>query len=242
MIGTSYAYCANDVLQGFLETTLETALVLEADVDFDLNIESQATLFAQTLASDSDAPGTTEDPWSHNTWNVLWLGHMGVELSYTSELEEYQDPFALPFERLISGFNDLYAHLRDTSRSQLVVRNAAPMASWAYVVNRQSAHYIIDAIQTDRRLLDETIHILCKGSKLRCVARVPELFHQHHVVGASGIDVDAKDDGIQDLRWAGRRHQYTYNIQWSAQCNAAGIGERLGSLWQCMPSQYDHMI
>ena len=47
------------------------------------------------------------------------------------------------------------------------------------------------------------------------------------------------DDDKHDLNWWRTRHKYTYNIEWSARCNAAGVGEKIGKRWQCMPGKYD---
>lgn len=167
---------------------------------------------------------------------------MGVELLPSSEVTEYRDPHALPFERLTSDFNNYYEQLRDSSASPRVVRGVAAQAVYAYAVTRSSAQAIIEASKTGQHLYDDTIHILCKGEKLRCVAPVPELFHHHQVDGASRIDLEVEEGPKQDLRWARSRHQYTYNVQWSARCNTAGVGEKLGSARQCLPSRYDHRI
>lgn len=215
---------------------------MEDDVDFDLNLKAQVSLLTKVIADSGDVPSTVGNPWSYETWDVLWLGHMGIELLPSSELTKYQDPYALPFGRLTSDFNNYYEQLRDTNASPRVIRGVAAMAVYGYAVTRSSARAIIQASKTGQHAFDDTIHILCKGGKLRCVAPVPQLFHHHHVSGASRIDVDI-DDGIkQDLRWASSRHQYTYNIQWSARCNVAGVGEKLGDMRQCLPSRYDHKV
>ena len=81
---------------------------------------------------------------------------------------------------------------------------------------------------------DVALHRDCKGLRQRCTAPVPELFHHHKVVGEEAIGVEG-EAVTQDLDWYMNRHKWTLNIEWSARCNAAGTGEKLGKedKWQC---------
>ena len=72
---------------------------------------------------------------------------------------------------------------------------------------------------------------------------VPEFFHHHRTVGE--VDIDRQGNGSvqrKDLEWWRGVHKYTYNVEWSARCNAAKAGEKLGERWQCLPGKHDDLI
>lgn len=245
------------LLEAFLQTGYETALIVEDDVDFSVGIKSQMDEISKTILENrvstlkSDPiEGLVEiikNEYPYNSdWDILWLGHFGLEFTQDSEVWPYHDPYALPWDRLTSEFNNYYElqvqeSKRDRTAPQQVVRGAAPMATYAFAVTRDAAQRIIEKLRREKaQRFDLTLHIDCKGLQLRCMAPVPEVFHHHQVEGGQSLGKSGNLDSTEhDLNWWRTRHKYTYNVEWSARCQAGQGGEKLGDKWQCMPGKYD---
>ncbi|KAI7153763.1 hypothetical protein KC349_g8146 [Hortaea werneckii] len=229
------------LLEHFLDTGLETALIFEDDVDFGLSIKDQMTALSETLWSTagSTAADHPEDPFNQASWDILWLGHCGLELVANTHIIHYNDPNALGWDRLTGCLNDWYTQQRNSGVSQTVLQGVAPIGSYAYGVTRERAASLVEE-NTNRtgRAFDFTLHRDCKGLHQRCTAPVPELFHHHKVIGEKSIGVEG-EVVPQDLAWYQNQHMWTFNIEWSARCNAAGTGEKVSGRRRCMPGLYD---
>ena len=100
---------------------------------------------------------------------------------------------------------------------------------------------LVRRLRNDRsQKVDLSLHILCKGRELRCSAPIPEVVPHHSVIGMETIRLAGEGRGEkEDLSWWQKRHKFTYNIEYSARCNALQVGEKLGERWQCLPGRYD---
>jgi hypothetical protein len=239
------------LLQQFIDTGYETALFLEDDIDFSLMIRTQMLILADAMSSNTSDP---LDPYSKADWDVLWLGHYGVEFTEQTQISHYVDPHALPWASLTSKFNNYYQQQvpaeRDSgSSTQQLARNIAPMSSYAWATTRTHAKWLVDELTSSHaQEFDVRLHIHCRGLRQRCVAPIPELMHHHRVsgsksIGKAGITSSKERLGWwqswlshgQNIDWWRDATKHTYNIEWSARCNAAKSGERSGDRWQCLP-------
>lgn len=252
------------LLETFIKAGHETALFVEDDVDFSINIESQMGSISQTVleqtspANEQERAGMTnvnleehllEDPYGNHGWDVFWIGHFGIEYTTNSQTWTYTDPHALPWDHLTSAFNNYYETQADVEaqsqeQPQHIIHSVAPMATYAFALTRGAAQKLVSKLRNERaQKFDYALHRHCKGLDLTCMAPVPGVMHHHKVAGEKSINVaGTQNDGKYDLEWWRNQHKYTYNIEWSARCNAAGVGERLGNRWQCMPGRYDKNI
>jgi hypothetical protein len=182
-------------------------------------------------------------PYGKDQWDVLWVGHFGVEYTSKTAIWEYRDPHALPWDRVRSKFNNYYS-TRPKNSQQQVLHSIAPMASYAFGLTRSAAANLISTLRRERaQKFDLALHIQCKGLGLLCVAPAPGLMHHHKVDGQRSIlDAGNQDDGKHDLKWWARHHKYTYNLATSARCTAGKSGEKLGDSWRCMPGLYDENL
>ena len=64
------------LLDHFLALDVETALILEDDADFGLNIREQMSAFSDAIWEDFNSlrHHHTRDPYKMASWDVLWLG------------------------------------------------------------------------------------------------------------------------------------------------------------------------
>lgn len=112
------------LLELFLETGFETALIMKCDIDFSTEIKAQLVLFAQALLSGVKSEGESGDtsrerkvsidakmPYGEDDWDMIWLGHDGIEYTARTRTEEYADPNALSWVNLTSSFNDYYERM-----------------------------------------------------------------------------------------------------------------------------------
>ncbi|KAK3683133.1 hypothetical protein LTR37_020520 [Vermiconidia calcicola] len=229
----------------------ETALFLEDDVDFGMDIKAQMQLVSEAIlgfASKRYADNEVSDYPYGKDWDVLWIGHYGVEVTQNTREVSYTDPFALDWGLLTSTFTDYY-ELRlppkDSEQpkelQQRLLLNAAPMSTYAFALTRSNAERLIRKLKdAPVQRFDIALHTGCKGLEHRCVVPAPALLHHHKVTGDQSIlNSAAEQNGARDLPWWRGQHTYTYNIEWSARCNAGRVGEKIGDRWQCMPGTYD---
>ncbi|KAI5358448.1 hypothetical protein Slin15195_G108970 [Septoria linicola] len=245
------------LLDKIAQSPHETALIMEDDVDFGLQIRSQMELVSKAFWDHANlAPesrGSAEEvlhPYREHEWDIFWPGHFGMSFIEGSDVFKYHDPHALPWDRLTTQFNNYYEQMAAGSSKQAepqqLIFNVAPLATFAYAITKAHAARLVQKFRQDKtHKFDNAVHIDCVGRVHRCVAPVPQLFHHHQVVGEKASSSEGKQDesvAVQDLKWYRTRHRYTYNIEWSARCNAAGVGEKLGEKWQCLPGKYDPMM
>lgn len=118
------------LLNSYVDSGHETALFLEDDVDFGVDIKPQMEILSEMLQglylgqrgmSDQNLENEAiqaimQDliPYSYakDIWEVLWVGHYGVEFTENVSIISYDDPYALPWERLTSNFNNYYEAMR----------------------------------------------------------------------------------------------------------------------------------
>ncbi|KAK3050665.1 hypothetical protein LTR09_008031 [Extremus antarcticus] len=214
-IGSVKAWLSHHlVLKAFLDSGLETALIFEDDVDWDIRLRTTQVPLAQAAARAlTTSPASTVYPWGHpDTWDLFYLGHCG---DYFNSLDEgvgvghhhphhlteiphqiFADP-TLPDRTDLHPFTaSLLTALDVPDHSRVLHRSKWPLCTFGYAVTRASAQKILtdvappkediarNLIAYDAALLDG-----CRNAyKLNCFSITPELFH--HMEGKSLIALD----------------------------------------------------
>ena len=199
------------VLKAFLETGLETALVFEDDVDWDIRLRTQQIPLAQKAAqslSKSRGPmvaypwGTAED------WDLLYLGHcgdyfndlpdgVGVGHHHPHHLNDiphvtYED-LTMPLRTDIHPFTaSLLTALMVPEQHRVLHKSKWPLCSFGYAVTRAGAEKILtevappkEDISRDLIAYDAALLAGCRDGYMKCYSVNPELFH--HMEGKSII-------------------------------------------------------
>ncbi|KAF2789696.1 glycosyltransferase family 25 protein, partial [Melanomma pulvis-pyrius CBS 109.77] len=210
--GSALAWLGHlNVLRWFLSTELETALILEDDVDFSLHLRSTQTPLAaaaiRTLLSPNPhphphpSPATTADQNPHywgppSAWELLYLGHCAdlippSLLPATPHLA-YHDPSAPPPAHLTPQTHALLSALRAPPATRLLHRSHWPLCTFAYAVTRASAARILSTFGTEDAgdgtgcvAFDVRLLEACRDRGWACYTVAPELFH--HVAARSEI-------------------------------------------------------
>ncbi|KAI7343895.1 hypothetical protein KC320_g9089 [Hortaea werneckii] len=166
------------LLQRFLDLNVETALILEDDVDFGVNIKEQLAAFSDALWTNAGSKDAhhQDDPYDKASWDILWLGHCGLELVANTQITYYRDPYALGWDRLTGCLNDWYDQQQRHGIPQTVLRGAAPIGSYAYGVHRRRAMSLVEENSNRTgRAFDFTLRIV-KGFITAVQPQFPNYF------------------------------------------------------------------
>ncbi|KAI9706801.1 MAG: hypothetical protein M1820_004772 [Bogoriella megaspora] len=169
----------NKAIQWFLDSGLETALILEDDIDFDVNIRTKQAPITQAAIRElisRPQPNTSSThryaspkkyPWGHTTaWDLLYLGHCG---DYLNSLEDglgvgHHHPSNLtmipnvqaPDSTVPKRFDlhpftaSLLSALDVPEGSRLVHESRWPLCTFGYALTRASASLLVSTLAPPR--------------------------------------------------------------------------------------------
>jgi hypothetical protein len=210
------------VLKEFLESGLETAVIFEDDVDWDIRLRTQQVPLAQQAVrtiSDERNFDPEKDPWGPiGTWDLLYIGHcgdyfgdvrdgVGVGHQHPDILQRtphilYEDP-TMPYRTDLHPFTaSLLTAFRIPEQTRVIHKSAWPLCTFGYAITRRTAERILNEIapaheEPSRNIIAYDVAILtaCRDGPLNCLSVTPELFH--HMAGQSLIaDEEAEEREI----------------------------------------------
>lgn len=203
------------VLKAFLDSGVETALIFEDDVDWDIRLRTTQVPLAQQAArvlTQSKASSSLH-PWGDpSTWDLYYLGHcgdyfndlsdgVGVGHHHPSDLNNiphqvFLDPTIPDRTDLHPWTASLLTALSVPFYSRVLHRSKWPLCSFGYAVTRAGAQKILTDVappkeDISRNLIAYDAALLdgCRnGYMLNCYSILPELFH--HMEGKSIIALE----------------------------------------------------
>lgn len=158
----------------FLDSGLETALILEDDVDWDIRLRSLQIPLAASAARRLMPPVRSHHPitnfrnshtryWgNHDAWDLLYLGHCGdyfgplaedmdgpdastQSFNLTNEPHAvYEDPTLPAWADLHPFTQKLFGLLGLPQKSRVMHRSKFPLCSFGYAVTRPAAMRLLD--------------------------------------------------------------------------------------------------
>ena len=251
----------NVVLNRFLKSGLETALILEDDVDWDIRLRTLQTPLAAAGIRSLLPPADDEYYWGHpDDWELMYVGHCG---DYFTTLDEPVGvgvvhpvnlsaiPHTLVADETLPEMTDLhpftaslFTAFKIPEKTRLVHKSVSPLCTFGYAVTRASARRLVDElapVQGQQGKIEPAYDVAilnaCRDKGLRCYTVNPELFH--HMEGQSLIDgMDGRkyrppvdQAGVKQVYWRGE----TTNINcgfWSKDFRWDGDKSRLARLRQ----------
>ncbi|KAF2196520.1 hypothetical protein GQ43DRAFT_404931 [Delitschia confertaspora ATCC 74209] len=208
--GSALAWMGHlNALRWFLDSPLETALVLEDDVDWDIRLRTTQIPLAAATIRQLLGNSSTLDYWGSLTWEILYLGHCGDMLK-PSRLETlahqtYEDTTLPPTERLHSRTSKLLLDLGIPEHTRLAHRSYFPLCTFGYAVTRASAQKILDSYNKEGengcQAFDVRILEACRDHDWKCYTINPELFH--HIDAPSeiaNVDKGKVEEGEEKLK------------------------------------------
>ncbi|KAH4216794.1 hypothetical protein HBI56_206510 [Parastagonospora nodorum] len=222
--GSAFACMGHlNALRRFLDTSHETALIIEDDTDFSLHIrQTQIPLLAAAVRTLFDSiSASPNDYWGpRGAWQILYPGHCDdlpqpIEPSHLA----YHDPTSPAHTSLHPATQSFLTPNLLPPQTRILHRTRYPFCTFAYAVTRESAVLILERFSKEKEsgisAYDVQLLEACTGS-LGCWSVVPELFH--HVVGASEI-------GRQDAGGGGRVGvEVPDRGTWNVECGARDKG------------------
>ncbi|OCK91154.1 glycosyltransferase family 25 protein [Cenococcum geophilum 1.58] len=188
--GSALAWMGHlSALKWFLSTDLETAIILEDDVDWDIHLRtSQVPLAAAAMQQLLTTHPPTKTParrgarstyWGPLDWELLFLGHCG-DIFPESQLQEsaflaYADDSLMPAARLHTKTAAFLRRLGMPEHVRLAHRSHWPLCTFAYGQRGDGGCQAFDV-----RVLEA-----CRDHDWRCYTVNPELFH--HIEAPSEI-------------------------------------------------------
>ncbi|KAJ5764849.1 hypothetical protein N7520_004408 [Penicillium odoratum] len=196
-----------DGIRRIVEQGLGSGVIIEDDADWDLNIKTQLQSFALAIRALQGASKTpTSSPYGDD-WDVLWLGHCGLECKTNLPYYESEDDLTvLEARHFLPYWRDPPAFER-SDHSRMVCTAQDAVCSSFYAVSYHGAQKILAALSVNPFGLAEEIDIgaqmdvalgrMCGHGYLRCFAPYPAITGTFRSAGAAekGSDIHQEEEG-----------------------------------------------
>ncbi|KAK7962394.1 uncharacterized protein PG986_003219 [Apiospora aurea] len=143
------------LLRRIVEEDLESALIMEDDMDWDVRLRSQLETVAKGTRALLSSGSQPNSPYG-DSWDLLWLGHCGEifpeQLPENKEEPLYpkfaiKDDQTVPPLDKITGLVDFKSYPEFT---RWVHVTGAPICSFAYALTRRGAQKVLFDLSVDR--------------------------------------------------------------------------------------------
>ena len=198
--GSALAWLGHlNALRWFLATDLESVLILEDDVDWDIHLRTQqipsaAAAIRKLVRDKTSIPGNlnTKPEWNNywgysSTWDILYLGHCGDIFrpsSWTSQVQRiiYEDK-TLPPRREMHPYTVSFLQSLDIPEyTRMMHQSIFPLCTFGFAVTRNAAYKLLTDIahkEAEGGTMAYDVRVLeaCRDLGFRCWSANPELFH-----------------------------------------------------------------
>lgn len=223
--GASAAWLAHlDLLKHVWQSDLDTALIIEDDVDWDVTIREQTVRIAEAVRNLTHTQNNNETAPYGRAWDVIWIGHCGEFWDDGVEAITYEDTNVCPHDKYMGWAKGAVSRLPDHQRN--VYWSWNPVCSFAYGVSSEGARKILTLLGgAQDEAFDVSMMHLCQEKVLSCISVVPEVVHQYFPPESFGVKslVDIGNGEVQgdvdDLFESTMGS--TENILESARCHAS---------------------
>ncbi|TRX96439.1 hypothetical protein FHL15_002711 [Xylaria flabelliformis] len=219
-----------NAIRRIVEEDLESALIIEDDMDWDVRLKTQLKEVAKG-ARHFMPPGKTSSSPYGDSWDVLWLGHCGEV--FPEQLPENEgkpehpkytilNDQTLPPPGKLTGLVDFASHPAFT---RWVHVSGGPICSFAYALSQSGARKVLFDLSIDHLggAFDNALAAFCRdgasgnldGLRAKCLSVTPPVFFHHRAKGRLSSDSDIQGFTNTDVREKGT----TENIMWSARNN-----------------------
>ena len=224
--GSALAWLAHlDMIKYFIASDLDTAMILEDDVDWDLAIKAQMPLISDAVRNFSRVDPNDTAPYGRS-WDVLWLGHCGEITELDTFRFEFNDTTLgrpAPWDRYVGWSKFKIGNVKEGHRVMQMAR--LPVCSFGYALNREKAQKVLTwAGRGADEAFDVVLSVGCREGHLQCITINPEIMHHHNPAAPNGyVSHVGALDGKGDESKAGDFEKLkgnTANMVHSARCEA----------------------
>ncbi|KAJ5761970.1 uncharacterized protein N7511_005352 [Penicillium nucicola] len=188
-----------NALSNVLTNSYSTALILEDDADWDVNIKSQLQEFAHGLHSLKGSKPTEQTPYGTD-WDLLWIGGCasGPDTNETRYYAIPEDPTVPSVKNrgTWSGPLDSWKEVFPEDSTRFVYRAREGCCTYGYAVSNRGAKKILTALAIDHieAPVDNAMSELCGGTgdrqRIECFAPFPNLIGTYRPAGPAYKDSD----------------------------------------------------
>lgn len=215
-----------DLLKHIVQSDLDTALIFEDDVDWDVRIKSQMVLIAEAVRILTTGMDRDEDPLAPygRHWDVLWIGSCAEAWEEGVQSVLFKDE-TVPSRAEYRGFGrEAVDRLPEFHRA--VFWSRRPVCSFAYAVTRKGAKRMVRELGGGgNEAFDLAMMEACRVQRLACVSVLPEVMRQYFPPDVFGVKslVDV-GNGVEQTEDDEELYEgvmgSTENIVRSARCRA----------------------
>ncbi|GAB7355468.1 hypothetical protein MBLNU459_g5969t1 [Dothideomycetes sp. NU459] len=207
-----------DLLKFVIQNGWGSALILEDDMDWDVDVRNQTLLIAQAVRALTHAGAVKEAPYGLD-WDILWMGHCSDPPNFDEPMVKFRDPTAIPLE-MYRGLNrHITTGLQQGERSVHYSWN--PVCTFAYAVSARGAKKLLAYASLGQGgAYDLMLMHACQDNVLKCVSVNPEIFNPYHPAEGDASEVRAGDAGQAFDVVTGTEMGHTNNILHSARCSS----------------------
>ncbi|KAN0114573.1 glycosyltransferase family 25 protein [Hyaloscypha variabilis] len=219
-LGQAYNWIAHlDLVKYAIALDLETVLILEDDVDWDVTIKQQMQLISSAVREFTFVDDEDETPYG-KSWDILWIGHSGDPLKNETRRVEFKDP-SVPSKDQYTGWTKPYYNLNPGSR--YVQRAVNPVGTIGYAMTKRGMKKVaLWAGKGENEAYDIRLLEGCRSKDLSCIVVNPQLMHHYvppmdfghisEVAGVNGAGSKAEEEDFEKLMGS------TPNIVQSTRC------------------------
>lgn len=223
--GSARAWLSHlDLLKYVIASDLETAFIVEDDVDWDVRIKEEMRLVSDNVRAYTGAEDDDTAPFGMD-WDVLWLGHCGsIITDDMAGSRVYADDSRCETE-LYSGWSKRFLRENLTEGHRQVQPAKLTVCTFGFGVTRDGARKMLPLLsQGGNEAYDVALSGYCNDRKLKCILVNPQLFNHYEPPRDSGYLSDvhvgdgqgqtSDDSNFEDSMGT------TGNIMKSARCEA----------------------
>lgn len=224
-----------NALRRVVENNWATALIFEADVDWDIRVRNALTNIALASEAVISHPGLRQIDLSklsfHGSapvspygdgWDVLWLGHCGMQVKDESTVVVVNNDETVPEAKFVTSWNsDETSPLANfPPHARIVSEMNDGVCTIGYAVTQSGARQLLNSLGLHRmnNPFDLMLREWCAGEEGDnahvCLGTLPPVFASHRPAGSVAGDSDMHET---DSGW--RDRGFTQNIRWSVQMN-----------------------
>ncbi|KAI1172632.1 hypothetical protein F4777DRAFT_560696 [Nemania sp. FL0916] len=219
-----------NVIRRIVEEDLESALIMEDDMDWDVRLKTQLKQIAEGARYLMPSGRAPSSPYG-DSWDVMWLGHCGEvfpEQLPENEGKPLHPKYTITNDQTVPPIGKLTGLVKFADHPEFtrwVHVSGGPICSFAYALSRSGARKVLFDLSVDRLggPFDNALAGFCRdgasgnldGLQAKCLSVTPPVFFHHRAKGRISGDSDIQSGASTDVREKGA----TENIMWSARNN-----------------------
>ncbi|KAI1873785.1 uncharacterized protein JN550_003054 [Neoarthrinium moseri] len=219
-----------NAVRRIVEENLESALIMEDDMDWDVRLRAQLEQVAMGVRTILPSGSNSRSPYGDD-WDLLWLGHCGEifpEALPENEGKPHHPKYTIKNDITVAPLNKITGLVEFNKYPEFtrwVHISGAPICTFAYALSQKGARKVLFDLSVDHLLgaYDNALAGFCRdgasgnrdGLQAKCVSVTPPVFFHHRAKGRITGDSDIQKSDSGDVREKGT----TENIVWSARNN-----------------------